>query len=162
MTDSVLTSNEQVAAGLALVEEGLEGIGVTTEPLLVLLAVRDSVAKVEREARELREEIEQKIAAQMTADSMLIDGVGVVKRSHRKSKHALPDATESLIRDVMDSRMVNPETGEILDESPAEKLTAVFGMSIHNARNTQLKARGLNERDYAEIRYADEWTVSIG
>lgn len=67
--------------------------------------------------------------------------------------------TEDLIRAVLDSRLIDLETMEVVDESPADKLMHVFSLSGSNARLTALKERGLRVGAFCTVTRAPKVEV---
>jgi hypothetical protein len=65
--------------------------------------------------------------------------------------------SDDLLRAVLDSRIVDKETGEVVDETPVEKVRAVFGLKGYNASRQELKARGIEADEFAEV----EWRTKL-
>lgn len=73
-------------------------------------------------------------------------------RRHPKMSNRAWDS-EALLRDVLDTRSVDPETGEVKDETPIDKVKAVWPLAGYNARWGAIKERGLDPTEYCE----SEW-----
>lgn len=67
--------------------------------------------------------------------------------------------SDDLLRAVLDSRRFDPGTGELIDESPADKLMHVFGLSGSSAKITALKERGLNADEFCKVTREDRVEV---
>lgn len=67
--------------------------------------------------------------------------------------------SDDLLRAVLDSRRFDPGNGDLIEETPAEKLMHVFGMSGSSAKITALKERGLNADDFCTITREDRVEV---
>lgn len=68
-----------------------------------------------------------------------LPGVATFHRHQRKDRTDWD--TDDLLRYVLDSRIVDPLTGEVRDETPVDKLLHVWNLG--KPRTTALKARGL-------------------
>lgn len=78
--------------------------------------------------------------------SVTVNGVGVVNR-HKDVKRRNWQS-EDLRRMVLDSRLVDPETGEV--ESHAATLIAVYGCAGYQAKIGQLRARGIDPSEWCD------------
>lgn len=80
-----------------------------------------------------------------------------------RHKSGSPKRTEwqsdDLLRAVLDSRRFDPGTGELIEETPAEKLMHVFGLSGGSAKITALKERGLKADDFCTVTRQDRVEV---
>ena len=81
-----------------------------------------------------------------------VPGVGVFVLRAKKDRTQWDK--DALLRDVLDSRMVNETTGEI--ESPLEKVLAVWNLPA--PRVTALRARGLDPDDYCHTEFGG-WQI---
>lgn len=66
---------------------------------------------------------------------------------------------EDLLRAVLDSRRFDPATGAMVEETPADKLMHVFGLSGSSAKITALKERGLNANEFCKVTREDRVEV---
>lgn len=98
----------------------------------------------------LRDALKHKGAAIMASagETTRVTDLGVVHQSKPTKPKGFDN--ERLLRDVLDSRLVEAGSGEIMDETPLEKIQMVYPLAGGTARKTALKARGLDILDYAE------------
>lgn len=87
-----------------------------------------------------------------SAETLVLDGVGGFTRSWTSASTRWDNA--AVIRWVLDSRPpADPETGEIRDESPVDKLLACYTFPDSRAPSvTALKARGMTDEALDEFR----------
>lgn len=104
--------------------------------LICLAMIRDARQTLMYAEREL----ENKLASQMDEKRVVVDGVATFERRKKKTRTAWD--TDDLLRAVLDTRVVNEETGEIADETPLDKVLATWNLGA--PRVTVLKARGLD------------------
>lgn len=64
---------------------------------------------------------------------------------------------DALLRLVVDSRVVNEETGEI--ESTLDVLRKVYPLKGYNARTTALRDLGINPDEFCETEYSDRYSL---
>jgi len=83
---------------------------------------------------------EQKIAALMSDKRVTVDGVATFEKRFKKNRTQWD--TDDLLRAVLDSRIVDEETGEIREETQLERVLHVFNLPA--PRLTALKARGID------------------
>ncbi len=112
--------------------------------LVCLLSLKDSI----RDLGLCREALENRIGEALAKYETIIDGIGVVRR-HKNAKRRNWDSGR-LFADVLDSRLVNETTGELVEETPLDRVKAVYTLAGYNARTGALKARGLDADDYCE------------
>lgn len=98
----------------------------------------------------LRDAVKAKIAPIMASagETTRVTDLGVVHQSKPPKPKGFDN--ERLVRDVLDSRIIDSRTGEVMDETPYEKITMVWNLAGGTARKTALSARGLDILDYAE------------
>ena len=111
---------------------------------------RADLATIERE-------VENELGQRMGEYRVTITGLGVLERHARKSFTQWD--REALLRDVLDSKFVNTETGELVDESPLEKVLAVWNLGA--PRRTVLKERGLQPDEYAQVEEQGGYTIKV-
>lgn len=78
---------------------------------------------------------------------LTIVGVGTFEK-HRKTDRKQWD-TEALLHDVLDTKRVDPETGEVADETPIEKVLEVWNLGA--PRITAVRGRALDPDDYCHV-----------
>lgn len=87
------------------------------------------------------------IAEKMGDRQVVIDHVGVFVRHVKKDRTQW--AKDDLLRAVLDSRLVDKKTGEVVDESPLDKVVAVWNLGA--PRTTALKARGIDADEFCHV-----------
>lgn len=69
--------------------------------------------------------------------------------------------SDDLLRAVLDTRRVDKETGEVVEESPLEKVQHVYPLAGYQARVGALKDRGLDPADFSEASWdSKRWRVA--
>jgi hypothetical protein len=96
-------------------------------------------------------DLEQKLAADMPR-SVVVEGVGVFER-HRKTARTQWDK-EDLLRAVLDSRVFDRTTGELREETPLEKVLAVWNLPA--PRKTALQDRGIDADQFCHTEDAGQ------
>lgn len=106
---------------------------------------------------EVCEALETICGEEMGQRTRVLDGFGMLSRSKRTNRTAWD--REMLLRDVLDSRLVDAESGEIADEAPLDRVLHVWNLGA--PRTTALRARGLDPDEYATVETRPGWTVRI-
>lgn len=106
---------------------------------------------------QIRERLDTLIGDAMGAYQVTVEGKGVVKR-HRDIRRRNWQS-EDLLRMVLDSRQVDPETGEV--ESQVDALKNVYGLKGYNASLKALKARGIDPDEWAETEERNVWKLEL-
>jgi hypothetical protein len=96
------------------------------------------------------------IGKTMTEKRVTAAGV-TVERSMKVSRTQWDK--ESLLRAVLDSRVVNEDTGELLDPTPLDKVLRVWNLGA--PRVTALRERGLDPDEYATVERFDTWLLRV-
>lgn len=98
-----------------------------------LLAIRDEKNQLTVQERE----IEAELAKLVPYGGCMVEGVGRLRVRTKKSRTQWDkDALRSA---VLDSRLIDTDTGEVADESPLDKVLHVFPLGV--PRSTALEAR---------------------
>lgn len=118
------------------------------------IAARQVLIEAKRTLTQIIEDLENVIGQAMP--DKRVTAAGVTVERHRKAKRTQWD-TDSLKRIVLDSRIVDEDTGEILDESPIDKLLAVWNLGP--PRTTALRARGIDPDEFCTTEWFDRWTL---
>lgn len=122
-----------------------------------------------REARRLLADMERAVenrcGSLMKSKRETIEGLGTLER--RQSKKERCDDEAGLLRLVIDSRHVDPDTGET--ESPVDAVVSVYGsrsketgelrMPARLASKTALRDRGIPTDDFFETVEDNGWSV---
>lgn len=67
---------------------------------------------------------------------------------------------DELLRVVLDSRLFEPGTGALVDETPVEKILAVWNLG--SPRTTALKARGIDADDFCTVEWSNRGIAEVG
>lgn len=108
------------------------------------------------EVRAAFAQVEQHCA--MIAGSKQFDVGGLGTFTVRKRKDRKTWDKERLLADVLDSRLVDEETGEVADETPLDRVTSVWNLGT--PRLSALRARGLNPDHYCQSEEMG-WAVQL-
>lgn len=108
-----------------------------------LLAIRDEKRALAAQERE----IESELAAMIPRGGVMVDGVGRLRARKRKSRTQWD--TEALRRAVLDSRLVDRESGEVADESPLDKVLHVWHLGT--PRTSALRDRDLDPDEFCTV-----------
>lgn len=84
--------------------------------------------------------------------------VGVVEVKRRTKRSGWDH--DYLLRAVLDSRRVNTATGEIVDETPVDKVASVYALKGYNASLEAIRARGLDPDEFCRAE-PDGWSVKL-
>lgn len=102
-----------------------------------------------------KDALADKIAQAMTDKRHVSHGCTVER--HRVSPRRTNWDHDALLRLVVDSRVVNEETGEI--ESALDVLRKVYPLKGYNARTTALRALNIDPDEFCETEWSDRWTL---
>jgi hypothetical protein len=101
--------------------------------------------------------VEDATAELMKGKTEVIEGLGVLSRHERKSRTQWDkDALKSA---VLDSRLVDPATGEVADEAPVDKILAVWNLGA--PRITALRARKIDADEFCVVERQPGWAVEV-
>jgi hypothetical protein len=126
-------------------------VTVTTEALPDLstsLTCWASLEETNQELSTIRAVLAGKVAAAMPDRRITVLGVGTFERYRRADRKKWD---KDLYRAVLDTRLVDAETGVMLDETPLGKVLAVWNLGA--PRVTALRARGLDPDEWCEVEY---------
>lgn len=82
----------------------------------------------------------------------------VILHRSRRTKRTQWD-TDDLLRAVLDTKAVDKETGEVVEETPLQKVLAVW--RLPDPRITVLRERGLDPDDYCRREDVPGWKVKV-
>jgi hypothetical protein len=105
----------------------------------------------------IRDRLDTIIGERLGTYEQVIDGIGVVRR-HKKKDRTSWDKPD-LLRAVLDTKLVDTETGEIIDETPLSKVTTVWNLGA--PRLTALRDRGLDPDDYCKTEVRPGWSIEV-
>ena len=114
---------------------------INDAPLDELLALIESLPEITASVRIIGEKAEHRAGELMGGKSVVVDGVEWVRSQPPDRKKF---DSEALLMAVLDSRLVNPETGELVEETQLDRVRDVYPLAGYNARVTRLRARGID------------------
>lgn len=139
-----------VTAGPARVHEAIIALDVVaiaagdeTEALTAWAILEDA----RRLLAQVQAMLVNPIAEQMGDRQVVVDHVGTFVRHVKKDRTKWEK--DDLLRAVLDSRLVDKETGEVVDESPLDKVVAVWNLGA--PRTTALKQRQIDPDEYCHV-----------
>jgi len=116
--------------------------------------------EIEEELRNLAIELtdlDNLIGVLMDKRKVTLEGIGLVQRLSRKRMTQWDN--EDLLRVVLDTRMVNESTGEVLEETPLQKVLKVWNLGA--PRKGVLKERGIQADEFCQVENQDGWSIRI-
>lgn len=123
------------------------------EPDLIAWAMLEEANRALSAARAA---LADKLAKALPDKRFTVEGVGTFER-HGGKKRTKWDR-EALLSAVLDSRMADAETGEFFDESPLDKVLAVWNLGA--PRTTVLTVRGIDGDEFCETEPAP-WSIQL-
>jgi hypothetical protein len=119
----------------------------------LLRVIRDA----KRNLSDLERTVENRLGQEMGEYRTTIEGVGTIERHARKSRTQWKK--DELLHDVLDTRLVDKKTGELIDETPLDKVLAVWNLPA--PRTGELKARGLDPDEYCTVEDQGGFTIKL-
>lgn len=101
-----------------------------------------------RELHWVADELEARLAATLDGETLTVDGHVWTGTRERRRRDWDVDA---LVRAVLDSRRVDRTTGELLDETPVDRLRHVWRLDGRNVRISALRDRGIDPDEYCTV-----------
>lgn len=117
----------------------------------------EGVQSARRALADAEQGLKDSIGTLMGERTVVLPEYGVLHRSRRKNRTKWD--REALLRDVLDTKLIDPETGEVKDESPLDKVRHVWLLGA--PRTTALDARGLRADDYCETETLPGWSIRM-
>lgn len=108
--------------------------------------------------RYTHEDLADKIARRMDDKRYTSQAAGITVERSMKTDRKEWDK-ESLLRAVLDSRLVDPDTGEVKDPTPLDKVLHVWNLPA--PRVTALRERGLDPDEFCRSERLDRWTLRV-
>jgi hypothetical protein len=142
-----------MAAYSAFSISGLGGDPVNTGAVLL-----QELAELRRVLDAFRADVEHALGGAMGEYRTTILGVGTLER-HRDKRYRHGD-DEGLLRAVLDSRLVNSATGELIEETPVDRIVHVWRLSATEARKTALDARRIAKDEFCTVERG-HWKIQI-
>jgi hypothetical protein len=135
-------------------------VTVCTKPLPNLdtgLTCWASLEETNGQRATIRKLLTKKLAEAMPEKLVTVMGVGTFARQ-RVANRTRWD--KDLYRAVLDTRLVNTQTGEILHETPLEKVLQVWNLGAPRIR--ALRERGIDPDDWCDVEYGHLTIQKIG
>lgn len=92
----------------------------------------------------VRGQMAKMIGEELPEKEWVVEGLGVVSRHYKKNRTEWDK--DLLLRDVLDARLVDNRTGEVIGQTPLERVLYVWNLPA--PRTTALKALGLDPDEY--------------
>lgn len=147
----------QIAFTITRCDELVMGADEAGWPLERLAGVLKEMREDAGYLRDVLSSLERLVGDRMSDFRQTIEGVGTLERHKNESKTKW--RKDELLAAVLDTRLVNAETGELVEETPLEKVLHVFNLPA--PRTTALKARGLAYDEFCEVENKGGYTVAI-
>lgn len=138
-------------------DQQLTGLSCGTDTLGALAQLREVAVELSRDLSGVREALDNVLGDAMGEHQSIVEGVGVLKR-HKKKARTKWD-TDTLRRVVLDSRLVDPDTGEVKDETPVDRILAVWNLG--NPRLTALRARQIDTDEFCSVEVRPGWQIEV-
>lgn len=140
-----------VAEALEDLRAGLRSLAAWAESddLAGVVGAWDACEQLRREVSDLGAELAAHAHGLMPEKRVEVPGVGMVERTTRADRKQWDG--EALRSAVLDSRLVDPETGEVADESPLDKILHVWNLGA--PRVTALRARGIDPDEFCRVEF---------
>jgi hypothetical protein len=119
----------------------------------LLRVIRDA----KRDLSDTERAVENRLGQEMGAHQITVMGVGTVERHTRKSRTQWKK--DELLHDVLDTVMVVGDTGEVISETPLEKVLSVW--NLPSPRTGVLRDRGLDPDQYCTVEDQGGYTIRL-
>jgi hypothetical protein len=145
VTIGMTTSTTLVLDALEDLRHGVVSLAAWTESsdLTAVVTAWDACEQLRREIADLAADLAAHAHGLMPEKRVEVEGFGLVERTTKADRKRWD--TEALRSAVLDSRLVDPETGEVADETPLDKVLHVWNLGA--PRLTALRARGIDAPD---------------
>jgi len=120
------------------------------------LALWAEIEDANRTLQQVRALLTQAVAEAMSCREVVVDNVGTFLRHVKKDRTQWEK--DDLLRAVLDSRNVDPRTGEVADETPLDKVLAVWNLPA--PRTTILRQRGIDADEFCHVERGG-WTIEV-
>jgi len=148
MTEDLRTDALIFADAVEGLSKDIEALNtIAPEQFEAMFTIRDVLAAGAATLLALRQDFDDKLARAIGPDYIDINGKRYSRRGHYSTRNG---DNEGLLRAVLDSRLFNQATGELVEETPVEKIKTVWNLPVYNARKTALKARSIDLDEFAE------------
>ena len=110
-----------------------------------------------RDLVDLRHKVDSALGEAMGQYKVEVPNYGLVERTKLKSRAQWDK--DALLSAVRDSRVVDKTTGEVKDESPLDKILAVWNLGV--PRTTALKERNIDPDEFCVLEERAGWNIRI-
>lgn len=141
------TLTDTLHSTLLAIHQEVDGLDTERVFLDGALTTWTKLADVARLAGQVRDEFAAKLAGAMPEKRMTVTGVGTFEK-HRKSSRTRWEK-DDLLRAVLDTRLADPESGELREETETDKILDVW--SLGAPRLGALRARGLDPDEFCSV-----------
>lgn len=144
-----------------LIDTGLAGLDVDVIaelPIAEALNVWHRLEEANRVLGQVRAQLPNLLAASFGEKTLEIPGLGVFELHGKKNRTAWDK--EALLSAVLDSRQVDEVTGEVADESPLDKVLAVWNLAA--PRTGVLKKRKIDPDEFCRSEWAGYAIQRVG
>lgn len=156
MTSDFANDVRLVAQQVADLEESFTAARITDDPEAAFVAWQ-MLTEAKRALDDTLKQLGHKIGHAIGKEQTVLNGKTVKRRSSiRRTKWD----NSALLRSVLDSRLVDPDTGEVTDESPLDRVQHVYPLSGGSARTTALRDRGIDPDEFSEHEF-ERFTLQV-
>jgi hypothetical protein len=147
----VTASTVLVADTLEDLRAGLRTLAAWTESsdLDAVVTAWDCCEQLRREISDVSAELAAHAYGLFPEKRVEVPGVGLVECTTRADRRQWD--TDALRAAVLDSRLVDPETGEVADESPLDRVLHVWNLGA--PRLTALRARSIDPDLFCKVEF---------
>jgi hypothetical protein len=124
------------------------------DTLLKAYALLEDANRVLAQVRTL---LRNAAADKMTDKQVVVPGLGTVVKHGKRDRKSWD--TESLLRAVLDSRVVDKDTGEVRDETPLDKVLAVWNLGTPRIKELR-DTRGIDPDEFCASEWGG-WTLEV-
>lgn len=149
---------EQAAIAVDLAESvrALRPDDIVELPVDQAAAIYVELVDVQKELAAVMSLLTHAFAESLAHKETTVDGIGTLRRRGRTDR--IRWQKDDLLRAVLDSRIVDKDTGEVADETPLDKVLAVWNLAT--PRTTALKERGIDPDDFCHSEWGG-WTIEV-
>lgn len=119
-----------------------------------------TMTELGRELSLARAVLEDKLGKAMGRKLVVVEDLGALERHRSTTYRSDADQSSDLLRAVLDSRVVDKDTGEVRDETPVDKIRAVWALAARDARVTALRERNLAKDEFCTVEIGT-WKIQI-
>lgn len=149
---------EQAAIAVDLAESvrALRPDDIVAMPIALAAAIYVELVDVQKELGAVMSLLTHAFAESLADKETTVEGIGTLRRRGKKDRTKWQK--DDLLRAVLDSRVVNTDTGEVADETPLDKVLSVWNLAT--PRTTALKERGIDPDEFCHSEWGG-WTIEV-